>query len=275
MQQRDFGNTGLTVSALGLGAGQVGGASLDESAAATLLNAALDGGVTLIDTARGYGLSEERIGRHLAHRRAEFVLSTKVGYGITGHADWAGGCIAAGIDEALARLRTDVIDIVHLHSCPLDTLRAGEVIDALLRARAQGKLRIAAYSGENDELAWAVQSGYFGSVECSVNLFDQGSLQTVLPRATAAGPWASLPSGRLATPRGGTRIVPSAIIVRRIGSECRCWTSKRLVCRGTPSHCDSVRMRPEFAAPLRAPVRPRICVTMSRSSKPAHCRRIR
>ncbi|MEO8102716.1 MAG: aldo/keto reductase [Betaproteobacteria bacterium] len=187
MQQRDFGNTGLTVSALGLGAGQVGDASLDESAAAALLNAALDGGVTLIDTARGYGISEERIGRHLAHRRAEFALSTKVGYGIAGHADWTGGCIAAGIDEALARLRTDVIDIVHLHSCPLDTLRAGEVIDALLRARTQGKLRVAAYSGENDELAWAVQSGHFGSVECSVNLFDQGSLHTVLPRAAAAG----------------------------------------------------------------------------------------
>ena len=187
MQQRDFGKTGLKVSALGLGAGQVGDESLDESAAGALLNAALDCGITLIDTARGYGLSEERIGRHLAHRRSEFVLSTKVGYGIAGHADWTYACIVAGVDEALPRLRTDVIDIVHLHSCPLDTLRAGEVINALSRARAQGKIRVAAYSGENAELAWAAQSGHFGSVECSVNLFDQTSLNAVLPNAAAAG----------------------------------------------------------------------------------------
>jgi aryl-alcohol dehydrogenase-like predicted oxidoreductase len=187
MQQRDFGNTGLRVSALGLGAGQIGGESLDESVAGALLNAALDCGITLIDTARGYGLSEERIGRHLAHRRSEFVLSTKVGYGIAGQQDWTYGCIATGIDEALARLRTDVIDIVHLHSCPLETLKSGGVIDALLHAREQGKIRVAAYSGENAELAWAVQSGHFGSVECSVNLFDQGSLQAVLPQAATAG----------------------------------------------------------------------------------------
>lgn len=187
MQQRDFGNTGLKVSALGLGAGQIGDETLDESTAGTLLNAALDCGITLIDTARGYGRSEERIGRHLAHRRSEFVLSTKVGYGIPGHADWTFGCVLAGVDAALARLQTDVIDIVHLHSCPLDTLIAGEVIDGLFRAREQGKIRVAAYSGENAELAWAVQSGQFGGVECSVNLFDQRGLHTVLPDAIAAG----------------------------------------------------------------------------------------
>ena len=66
---REFGNTGLKVSALGFGAGHVGDPSMDESAVGALLNAALDAGVTLVDTARGYGLSEERIGRHLAHRR--------------------------------------------------------------------------------------------------------------------------------------------------------------------------------------------------------------
>lgn len=187
MQQHDFGNTGLKVSALGFGAGQIGGESLEESAAGALLNAALDCGITLIDTARGYGLSEERIGRHLSHRRSEFVLSTKIGYGIDGYADWTYDCIVAGIDAALIRLRTDVIDIVHLHSCPLGTLQAGEVITALLRAREQGKVRVAAYSGENAELAWAVQCGHFGSVECSVNLFDQWSLHNILPGAVAAG----------------------------------------------------------------------------------------
>ena len=187
MLQREFGRSGLKVSALGLGAGQIGGEGLDDSVAGALLNTALDCGVTLIDTARGYGLSEERIGRHLAHRRSEFVLSTKVGYGIEGHVDWTYGCIIAGVEEALSRLRTDVIDIVHLHSCPLETLKAGDVIAALSRVREQGKIRVAAYSGENAELSWAIKSGHFGSLECSLNLFDQSTLHSALPSAAATG----------------------------------------------------------------------------------------
>lgn len=187
MLVRPFGRTGLDVSALGLGAGQVGAASLDEAAAARLLNTALDLGVTLIDTARGYGLSEERIGRHLAHRRSEFVLSTKVGYGIEGVPDWTPEAVTRGVDEALRRLRTDVIDIVHLHSCPLDTLRSAGVVEALERAREQGKVRVAAYSGENEPLDWAARAPAFGSIECSVNLFDQDALTRLLPVAFHRG----------------------------------------------------------------------------------------
>ena len=187
MHQQLFGSTGLATSALGLGAGQIGNAEQDEATVARLLNAALDLGITLIDTARGYGLSEARIGRHLAHRRAEFVLSTKIGYGIDGVADWTGPCVTAGIEAALQRLQTDHLDIVHLHSCPLPVLQNGEVIAALLKAKDAGKLRVAAYSGENAELAWAIASGHFGSIECSVNLFDQRSLWNDLPVAASKG----------------------------------------------------------------------------------------
>jgi aryl-alcohol dehydrogenase-like predicted oxidoreductase len=187
MQTKAYGSSGFSVSVLGLGAGQVGDEKLAEADAARLLNAALDHGITLVDTARGYGLSEERIGRHLAHRRSRFVLSTKVGYGIPGHADWTGAIIEAGVDEALRRMRTDYIDIVHLHSCDLATLQAGDVVDALVRVRDKGKIRVAAYSGENDALQWAVRCGQFGGVECSVNLFDQGGLGGVLPQACRAG----------------------------------------------------------------------------------------
>jgi aryl-alcohol dehydrogenase-like predicted oxidoreductase len=187
MQLKPYGNSGFDVSVLGLGAGQVGDEKLVESDAAQLLNTALDLGITLIDTARGYGLSEERIGRHLSHRRAEFVLSTKVGYGIEGHADWSSGIIEAGVDAALRRLRTDYIDIVHLHSCELATLQAGDVVDALVRVREKGKIRVAAYSGENQALDWAVAEGRFGGVECSVNLFDQINLGGPLTQARTDG----------------------------------------------------------------------------------------
>jgi aryl-alcohol dehydrogenase-like predicted oxidoreductase len=171
--------TGLRVSALGFGAGQIGDPALDEAEVGRLLNTALDLGITLVDTARSYGLSEERIGRHLAHRRSEFVLSTKLGYGISGVPDWTGPAVTAGVDDALRRLCTDVIDVVHLHSCDLATLQRGEVIDALQRAQQAGKLRVAAYSGDNAPLQWAVQSGQFGAVECSFNLFDMAALPSL------------------------------------------------------------------------------------------------
>jgi len=187
MLQRDFGTTGLRVGALGLGAGQVGAEHLTEADAGTLLNRAVDLGVTLIDTARGYGLSEERVGRHLAHRRDDFVLSTKGGYGVEGTPDWTPASIRRGIERALRVMRTDRIDVFHLHSCPLDTLRREDLLVELDRARDAGLIRVAAYSGENEALAWAVPSGRFGSVETSVNIADQRSLRDVLPEAGTRG----------------------------------------------------------------------------------------
>jgi len=187
MDLRPFGNTGLTVPVLGFGAGHVGDPAMDEAEVGRLLHGALDLGVTLIDTARSYGLSEERIGRHLAGRRDEFVLSTKVGYGIPGYEDWTGPVIAAGVDAALGRLRTDRIDVVHLHSCPLDVLERGEVVAALQAAVAAGKVRVAAYSGDNAPLEWAIASGAFGGIETSVNLVDQRAIERGLPAAGERG----------------------------------------------------------------------------------------
>ena len=63
MTRRPFGATGLTTTALGLGGGQIGEARIDDATAARVLDTALEAGVGLIDTARGYGASEERIGR--------------------------------------------------------------------------------------------------------------------------------------------------------------------------------------------------------------------
>lgn len=202
METRPYGHTGIRVPVLGYGAMQAGDPGLPESDAARVLNAALDLGLTLLDTARSYGLSEERIGRHLAHRRDEFVLSTKVGYGVDGVADWTYDCVLAGVDQARHRLRTDVIDIVHLHSCGLDTLRAGAVTAALARCVEQGKVRVAAYSGDDEPLRHAIAGGGFGGVQASVNICDQHAvaafaearargLGTIGKRPFAGRPWAS------------------------------------------------------------------------------------
>ena len=187
MIRRTFGNTKLEVSALGFGAGHIGSPAMSEDAAGTILNRALDLGVNLIDTARGYDLSEERVGRHLSWRRQEVIISTKGGYGVPGVADWTAECITQGIQQALERLQTDYIDIFHLHSCPLDTLKNSDVIPALEQALKRGQIRVAAYSGENEALAWAATSGKFGSFETSVNICDQRVLETVIPNAAKAG----------------------------------------------------------------------------------------
>lgn len=182
-----LGHTGLTVSALGFGAMHIHDERTTEAEAEALLNGVLDAGVTLIDTARGYGLSEARIGRHLRARRAEFVLSTKVGYGVEGMPDWTYECIVHGVERALRLMQTDWLDIVHLHSCPLPVLQQGDVIRALLDCRAAGKLRVAAYSGDNAEIDFAIASGAFGSLQTSISLCDQAHLSTRAARADHAG----------------------------------------------------------------------------------------
>jgi aryl-alcohol dehydrogenase-like predicted oxidoreductase len=187
MLKSTFGKNDFDVSSLGFGAGHIGGNEISDNEAGKLLNFAVDNGINLFDTARSYGLSEERIGKFLSYRRSEIILSTKVGYGIPGFHDWTYEIILAGVDAALQKLRTDYIDIVHLHSCPKDTLLKGEVIDALDKAKAEGKIKVAAYSGENEDLTYAVFCGRFGSIQTSVNVADQRDLIDLIPKANESG----------------------------------------------------------------------------------------
>lgn len=201
MIYRKFGNTELKISALGFGAGEIGDYAVSESDSEKILNTVLDLGINLIDTARGYYASEERIGKYISHRRNEFILSTKVGYGIEGYADWSYDIILAGVDNALRLMKTDYLDIVHLHSCDLETLKRGDVINALQKTVEQGKVRVAAYSGENEELKFAVDSDSFGSIQTSINICDQididGSIKqskekgmgVIAKRPIANAPW--------------------------------------------------------------------------------------
>lgn len=198
MHTRPLGSCGLAVTPIGFGAMHFDGID-DEAEVGRLLNGVLDLGVNLIDTARGYGRSEERIGRHLAQRRGEFVLSSKFGYGVEGVADWTYECIVRGVERALRLMRSDVIDVGHLHSCPLAVLERGEVTQALADCVAAGKLRMAAYSGENAELAHALADSRFGSVQCSLSLVDRANAAqlaaargqgVLVKRALAGRAWA-------------------------------------------------------------------------------------
>ena len=193
MEQRPFGSTGLTVSVVGLGAGQVGETDVTETQAAALLNGALDLGVTLVDTALSYGASEERIGRHLGGRRDAFVLSSKGGSGVPGHEDWTPASLRAGLEQSLRRTRSERIDVYFLHSCPLEVLRRGDLQDTLDEAVAAGTVGVAGYSGDNEALAYAASSGRFGALECSVNVVDRWNLQHVLGTVPGVGVVAKRP----------------------------------------------------------------------------------
>ncbi|MFW5739397.1 MAG: aldo/keto reductase [Myxococcota bacterium] len=198
--KRSFARDVLTVPALGLGAGNLGDPALSDDDVDRLLSGAIELGVTLIDTAPSYGTSEERIGRLLRGRRDRVVLSTKVGYGVPGVKDWTADAVRLGVDRALIRLRTDWIDIVHLHSCPADVLEAGDVPAALVRAVQDGKIRVAAYAGDAHALYVATRLPGLGSVQASLSVCDrsnlptlrlaaEGGLGTIGKRVLANAPW--------------------------------------------------------------------------------------
>ena len=183
MQMTTLGNTGLKVSRLGFGFNGIGKDMTlsDVAVVARVLNAALDGGINFLDTAAGYGVSEELIGRAIAHRRHEYVLATKCGQVTGGYAGtpWTAQTVKDSIDRSLTRMRTDCIDVMQLHSCDLATLERGEVIEALLEAKQAGKTRAVGYSGDNEAAIWAVESGFFDTLQTSFNLVDQQARTTL------------------------------------------------------------------------------------------------
>ena len=137
METRNIGK--LDVSVVGLGCNNFGG-RIDEAATKRVVNAALDAGITLFDTADIYGgtLSEEYLGRALGSRRDEAVVATKFGGPID--EERKGGAsaayIARAVEDSLRRLGTDRIDLYQLHfpdaATPFDETL--EALDALVRA---------------------------------------------------------------------------------------------------------------------------------------------
>ena len=190
MQTTVLGKTGLRVGRLGMGLAKRGfnlpGAAQEQ--ARDVLNAALDHGINFLDTAAGYGLSEEQIGAAVSHRRDESILATKVGHTVPeGGEDWTAQVIEESIDRSLRRMKTDHVDLVQLHSCSVEVLERGEAIEALQKAREAGKARFIGYSGDNESAEWAVAAGVFDTLQTSFNLVDQKARTTLFPRVEQQG----------------------------------------------------------------------------------------
>lgn len=191
MEKRSLGHTGLEVSRLGVGLAEIGhGLTFaQEAQAARVLNTALDAGINFLDTSACYGISEELIGRTIPHRRREYVLATKCGHVAGGYdgEEWTAQTIRDSIDRSLSRMRTDYVDLVQLHSCGVDVLERGEVIQALQEARQEGKTRYIGYSGDNEAAEWAIDSEVFDTLQTSFNLVDQRARSRLFPKAKAKG----------------------------------------------------------------------------------------
>src|SRR5215472_3265881 len=125
MRYRPLGDSGLQVSVVGLGCNNFG-RRLDAAGSRRVVDAAIEAGITLLDTAEMYGgngRSEEILGEALAGRRDQVVLATKfghqevdMGYGAAAGAKGGRGYIRRAITRSLSRLRTDYIDLYQLHT---------------------------------------------------------------------------------------------------------------------------------------------------------------
>ena len=217
MQQRTMGNSGLLVSAVGLGGNNFGG-RLNAAETRAVVHKALDVGVTFFDSADTYGRrgggktgsAEIVLGDALGARRKDIVLSTKFGHAMDDEGKLQGASrryIITAVEDSLKRLKTDWIDLYQLHAAdPLtpieETMRA---MDDLVR---QGKVRYIGCSGVQSwqfvEANWTAKTHGltpFISQQHEYSLVNRGIEAEMVPAARSVGisilPFYPLASGLL------------------------------------------------------------------------------
>jgi aryl-alcohol dehydrogenase-like predicted oxidoreductase len=174
LPKRTLGRTGLQVTALGYGAMELRGAprarDTTEAEAETILNAVLDAGINYIDTSIDYGVSEERIGRYISHRRSEYYLASKCGClvgapAVRGQRSphvFTRDNIRAGVEQSLVRMKTDHLDVVQFHISPSkQTLEENGALEAVQELKAAGKVRFIGMSGTLPHLKDHIAMGVF------------------------------------------------------------------------------------------------------------------
>ena len=212
MTYRHLGDSGLTVSTVGLGCNNFG-MRIDAAATERVVGAALEHGITMFDTSDSYGDSEIFLGNALGARRADIVLATKFGSDLRGAngADWgARGSrryIRKAVERSLSRLQTDYIDLYQLHM-PDPFTPIEETLSALSDLVHEGKVR---YIGNSNFSGWQIAdadwiarttgSARFISAQNHYNLIDRAAETDVLPACERFGlgqlPYFPLASGLL------------------------------------------------------------------------------
>jgi aryl-alcohol dehydrogenase-like predicted oxidoreductase len=161
MRYLSLGNSGLVVSAVGLGCNNFGG-RLDLAGTRAVVDAAIDAGITLFDTADTYGGgggSERLLGEVLADRRDQVVIATKfghqhadMGYGPAAGSKGGRSYIRRAVEQSLRRLGTDYIDLYQIHT-PDPRTPIAETLSALGELVTDGKVR---YLGHSNFTGWQI-----------------------------------------------------------------------------------------------------------------------
>jgi aryl-alcohol dehydrogenase-like predicted oxidoreductase len=195
MHYRNFGRAGVTVSEIGFGAWQIGGSwgDVSEADGRAALNAALDAGMTFVDTADVYGdgRSERIIAEVLKARGGTRpFVATKAGRRLSPHvADgYTRANLAGFIDRSLKNLAVDRLDLVQLHCPPTDVYYRPEVFEGLEALKAAGKIAAYGVSVERvEEALKAIEYPGVVSVQIIFNIFRQRPADRFLALAKKRG----------------------------------------------------------------------------------------
>jgi aryl-alcohol dehydrogenase-like predicted oxidoreductase len=148
MKLRPFGNTGMNVSEIGLGAWQLANPDWgvnDGSEALRIVQRSLEAGCNFFDTAPGYGggRSEELLGEGLKAVRGDVIICTKFGHTPQGVTDFGTHAIRPSIEASMRRLQTDYLDIVLMHNPPREMMdgKASSQYEEFEQLKAEGKIR--------------------------------------------------------------------------------------------------------------------------------------
>ena len=182
MDKRRLGKTELMTSVIGFGGIKL--PIVDRDDAVELLNKALDMGINFVDTARGYGDSEEKIGVAISHRRDEFFISTK------GHETTAER-MKRDIETSLKNLRTDRIDLYLCHNLRHrenyeTVMGTGGALRALQEAKSQGLIGHIGFSSHrfHETMKAGILSGEFEAIMLSYNILNDELVdEEILPLA--------------------------------------------------------------------------------------------
>ncbi|HEY4270053.1 MAG TPA: aldo/keto reductase [Galbitalea sp.] len=194
MQHRTLGRTGRDVSVISLGTWQLGGdwGTVSEADAHAVLDASIEAGVTMFDTADVYGdgRSEQLIGGYLAvHPELDVVVATKMGRRVAQEAaNYTLENFRAWTDRSRANLRTDRLDLVQLHCPPSAVFESDEVFDGLDTLVSDGVIANYGVSVETSAQALtSIARPNVASVQIILNAFRLKPLDAVLPAAIDAG----------------------------------------------------------------------------------------
>jgi aryl-alcohol dehydrogenase-like predicted oxidoreductase len=194
-----FGRTGLQVTRIGLGGFPFGGINKarnwdpftaeGQATAISTIHAALDAGITYMDTAPGYGKgnSESIFGHALKGRRNQVALASKAPYRDASKTD-----VIQSVEASLKRLQTDVIDVIQFHGgmCTdgqVSHILTGGPLDAFLALKEQGKVRFLGFTVEEPWTAKSlIATGHFDVMQVRYNIIYQVAALHVLNEAHAA-----------------------------------------------------------------------------------------